>query len=84
MKPRRPNQFAIRVIRVIRGTILFGCGWPRWEIRGKIFAKMSDFAGRQYTLFPRLRREKVAPQPAGFQQLVSASTNMLVFVFGPQ
>ena len=45
---------------------------------------MLDRDGLQHTLFPRLRWEKVAPQPAGFQQLVFASTNMMVLVSGQQ
>ena len=31
----------------------FGCGWPRWVIRGKIFAKMGDVAdGAEWTPEP--------------------------------
>jgi hypothetical protein len=45
---------------------------------------MRDSDGLQHTLFPRLRREKEASQPAGCQQLIFVATNMLVFVFGQQ
>ena len=51
-------------------------------IRGKTFAKQSDPDILQDTLFPRLRWENEASQPACFQQLVIVSTNMLVLVCG--
>ena len=48
----------------------------------KISLEMRDSDGLQYTLFPRLRSEKEASQPASCQRLLLVATNMLVLVFG--
>jgi hypothetical protein len=43
INPRRPNQFPIRGIREIRGSIPFGCGWPRCGVLRRYFFIFSPF-----------------------------------------
>jgi hypothetical protein len=54
------------------------CKW----LSKKSSQKAINFAYQQYALFPRLRSEKEASQPAARQRRFFITTNMLVLVVG--
>jgi hypothetical protein len=56
------------------------CKW----LSKKSSQKAINFAYQQYALFPRLRSEKEASQPAARQRRFFITTNMLVLVVGYQ
>ena len=86
------GEFQVHYLRVSAssaGNSGFGCGWPRWVIRGKIFAKMSDFdmlqrRGYRGLLFP----SSVASGITGFfeqesSELIRQHIFWKLFTFGP-